>query len=120
MRVITKLFLISISCLFYSYANGQGFYSNIWQLGYYTDSTYLKCFLDFTNGNPSVSNINRPINFDATNSSICDSNGNLLFYTNGIYIANANHDTMMNGNGLNAGQFATAWEPYGLPIFIVA
>ena len=32
-------------------------------------------------------------------SSISDSNGNLLFYTNGIYIANANHDTMMNGNG---------------------
>src|SRR5580692_4497975 len=28
------------------------------------------------------------MNFSRTNTSFCDSNGNLLFYTNGIYVAN--------------------------------
>lgn len=32
--------------------------------------------------------------------SICDTNGNLLFYTDGRTVWNKNHDTMMNGYGL--------------------
>ncbi len=34
--------------------------------------------------------------------SMCDSDGNLLFYTNGYLIWNSNHDTMLNGEGLFA------------------
>lgn len=41
--------------------------------------------------------------FSVTNASICDENGNLLFYTNGCFIANASHQIMQNGNGLNPG-----------------
>jgi hypothetical protein len=33
--------------------------------------------------------------------SICDANGNLLFYTNGQTIYNRNHTVMVNGDGLN-------------------
>ncbi len=117
MRNIIKFILILFICFINNNTYCQGLFSNVWQLGYYTDSTYLKCNLDFTIGNPSVNNFNRPMNFRAANSSICDPNGNLLFYTNGIYIANASHDTMLNGSGLNPGQFANAWNQNGLPIF---
>jgi gliding motility-associated-like protein len=34
------------------------------------------------------------------NASICDSNGHILFYTNGRTIYNKNHDIMLNGNNL--------------------
>ncbi|MCO6493233.1 MAG: hypothetical protein J5I98_32735, partial [Phaeodactylibacter sp.] len=45
--------------------------------------------------------------FYQTNASICDTAGNLLFYTNGIYVANALHQPMENGGGLNPGLHAT-------------
>ncbi|MCB9338875.1 MAG: hypothetical protein H6577_12170 [Lewinellaceae bacterium] len=40
--------------------------------------------------------------------SICDSTGNLLFYTNGIQIANFEHQIMENGDSLNPGSIANA------------
>ena len=43
--------------------------------------------------------------FYATNAVMSDKSGNLLFYTNGVYIANVNNDTMLNGAGLNPGPF---------------
>ncbi|MBK9017096.1 MAG: hypothetical protein IPM82_25250 [Saprospiraceae bacterium] len=49
------------------------------------------------------------------NSSICDTSGNLLFYTNGIKIANADHQLMLNGNGLNPGIITTAYADNGMP-----
>lgn len=38
------------------------------------------------------------------NASISDAEGNLLFYTNGCFIADANHERMPNGNELNPGR----------------
>jgi hypothetical protein len=35
-----------------------------------------------------------------------DSLGNILFYTNGCYVANVQGDTMANGAGLNPGEMA--------------
>ena len=46
------------------------------------------------------------MNLNATMASLCDSMGNLLCYTNGIYIANAEHEQMENGDGLNPGPVA--------------
>ncbi|MBK9477841.1 MAG: T9SS type A sorting domain-containing protein [Bacteroidia bacterium] len=39
----------------------------------------------------------RKMNFDATNASISDRRGNLLFYSNGGWIANSIHDSLSNG-----------------------
>jgi len=47
------------------------------------------------------------MNLNATVASLCDSLGNLLCYTNGIYIANTNDEIMENGDGLNPGPVAT-------------
>lgn len=39
--------------------------------------------------------------FTATNATICDVNGNLLFYTNGVNIYDSTHQVMQNGDNLN-------------------
>ena len=44
-----------------------------------------------------------PLQFTGNNASVCDKDGNLLFYTNGCHIAGANHEIMPNGSGLNNG-----------------
>ena len=51
--------------------------------------------------------------FYQTNASICDTAGNLQFYTNGIYVANALHEPMENGDGLNPGAHADAQSEDG-------
>jgi len=48
--------------------------------------------------------------------SICDTSGNLLFYTNGIWVNNAQHQLMQNGDSLNPGQITEDFRPVGHPI----
>ncbi len=72
--------------------------------------------LDFSSGSLNITTNQRPMRLNATNGEICDSLGNLLFYSNGIYVANANDDTMMNGSGLNPGSFTNNRFNYGLTI----
>ena len=43
--------------------------------------------------------------FHSHNASICDAEGNLLFYTNGCAVANRDHEVMMNGDSINSGNF---------------
>lgn len=76
-------------------------HDNIWQLSrqFIADD----CGLDFTFGVPDTFSIFRDLNFFNTNASICDSSGNLLFYTNGHWIANANHDSLYHADHFNPG-----------------
>ncbi|MBK7390307.1 MAG: hypothetical protein IPI23_14905 [Bacteroidetes bacterium] len=74
-----------------------------WQLGHFINPALTKFELDFSNGNPDTFSLFRPMPFWNTNAIICDTSGNLLFYTNGIYIANANHDTLLNSENFNPG-----------------
>lgn len=112
-----KFFAIILSCSFiYTYSSYCQGITNIWQLGY-NSGVLPKCYLDFTSGSPVSNTFNRPMNFRAACTSICNDGGNLLFYTNGVYIANALHDTMMNGSNLSPSPFTTSWISDGLPIF---
>ena len=54
--------------------------------------------------------------FASTQGNISDESGNLLMASNGIYIMNANGDTMLNGSSLNPGPAANNFSIYGLPI----
>jgi hypothetical protein len=45
----------------------------------------------------------------STNSSICDSSGSLLFYTNGCVIANSADKVIENGDNINPGNSHTLW-----------
>ncbi len=71
--------------------------------------------MEFGTGNLVVSAAERGIDFVRTSANITDTDGNLLFSTNGAYIANAVGDTMFNGNGLNPSIY-TSWWPEGLRI----
>src|SRR5207248_1516334 len=52
--------------------------------------------------------------FFVTNASICDSNGQMLFYTNGEWIANRANDTMFNSVNFNPGWATDSFYNYGL------
>lgn len=50
----------------------------------------------------------RKMSFDGTQGNICDAQGNFLMSSNGVWIANATNDTMLNGSGLNPGPYVNA------------
>ncbi|MEO0310635.1 MAG: putative adhesin [Bacteroidota bacterium] len=86
---------------FFSYTNGFAQHDWIWQLSYKSTNPYPKCFLDYSNGSPDTSSVMRYIGFFISSGSQSDSNGNYIFSSNGQFISNAVHDTMMNSLGFN-------------------
>ena len=100
--------------------NSQGI-SNLWMSGYYYGTgsptpRYGGTDINFISGYADTTSIARQMNFSDCHANICDDAGNLLFYSNGVYIANANNDTMVNGSGLNPSQYTTQNLSYGLRI----
>ena len=89
------LYLILFSLKAQSYLN----YTNIWYFGWGAG-------VDFSSGNP-VALTNGAMNTPEGCASICDKNGNLLFYTNGNAVWNKNHDTLTNGFALLGGRSST-------------
>src|SRR5690554_1205427 len=67
--------------------------ANIWYFG-------QNAGLDFTNGDP-VPLLDGLLNTDEGCATISNSNGDLLFYTDGTKVWNKNHTVMPNGTGLN-------------------
>ncbi len=90
--------------------------NNLWMMGYLSQAgpPWGGINMDFKTGQPVISYVSREMEFKRAVSTICDSSGNLLFVTNGTYIADATGDTMQNGSGLNPSAY-TAWYPDGLP-----
>ncbi len=71
--------------------------------------------IDFQSEIGVVTSATRDIGFGRTSANITDTSGNLLFSTNGYFIANATGDTMQNGSGLNPSAYTSNW-PTGLHI----
>jgi hypothetical protein len=102
--LLTLLFL----CNFISIKAQKNDY--VWQLGYASntkDSTFGGTKIDFNFSPPKISYEFRKMYFFLTNASICNDVGNLLFYTNGIYIADSTNNPIKNGTELDT------WEQYG-------
>ena len=60
--------------------------------------------IDFNDDSVQAIKIDRIMDFGKGNdASICDSNGQLLFYSNGCFVANKMHELMENGDSLNSG-----------------
>jgi hypothetical protein len=95
----------------------QGFiyaqkFDYVWVMGrenQLLDTTFGGGLLDFNFSPPKASYHYREHNMYTTNSSICDSTGNLLFYTNGCVIAGADDAILENGEGINPGNAHTLW-----------
>ncbi len=93
---------IYISILFLSIVTvsfGQGGEGNIWYFGAYAG-------LDFNSGSPVVL-LDGALTTNEGCATICDANGNLLFYTDGSTVWNANHAVMSNGTGLMGNSSST-------------
>ncbi len=73
------------------------------------DTTHGGGLLDFNFSPPKASYHYREHNMFLTNSSICDSTGKLLFYTNGCVIAGSNDEILENGENINPGNAHTLW-----------
>lgn len=112
MRIRFKIIYILL-ILHWNVLYAQQGISNLWFAGYY--GGYGETRLDFIAGQPVIDSFPIPMDFNHTLSTISDDQGNLLFYTNGVYIADASHDTMFNGSGINPGAYAN-FVPEGLLI----
>ncbi|MBK8952990.1 MAG: hypothetical protein IPM85_12635 [Chitinophagaceae bacterium] len=95
-KTITILLLIT-ACLHNGSLTLNAQKNNIWYFG-------AQSGLDFNTG-PGVPAIpvatgNSAMIADEGCSSICDNNGRLLFYTNGVNVYNRNHVLMLNGSSI--------------------
>jgi len=99
--IINSRFIYCLLILLFSIAGKDGFgqnQANIWYFG--------TAGLDFNSGLPSVLT-NNPMNTALLHSTACiaDTNGNLLFFTDGEDVWNRNMEIMVNGTGLEGDKF---------------
>jgi hypothetical protein len=86
--------------------------SNYWKLGRHAA-------VDFISGIGQVPlNDTCKVVFSHSSSTMCDNNGNLLFYSNGIEVYNRLDKIMPNGNNFNHGTISDGYIAQGyLPIW---
>lgn len=72
-------------------------------LEYPNAGSYGNAMLTFLGDSVKVEKNSLNMNFESSVGTISDTTGQLLFYTNGCFIATATGDTMPNGDGLNPG-----------------
>ena len=93
----------------------------IWIGGYQINpGAGLKGYEINFNNKSEIQQIEFSLGFSGNNTSICDDDGKLLFYTNGCAVMNRYHKVMPNGDSINAGQwFDIYWKDclYGYPGF---
>lgn len=114
MRVRHFLFFLLLILWAYPELRAQGI-TNKWYLGYGA-SNNQSIKIDFENDSMYIDSVQRKMSFLDLNASICDSHGNMLFYTNGGWIADATNDTMQNGSHLAPGAYASQWSYDGFRI----
>lgn len=104
------LLILSLVCTFHVFSQKHDYW---WITGYEggtlspPNDSFGVTLLNFNNEEVDEPQIigNQLITLDivGANTSMCDSAGNLLFYTNGIHIYNKNYQIMQNGNSINPG-----------------
>ncbi len=86
----------------------------LWLLSSNSINVGGKACIDFTTVIPDTFIQDRRLGSFMTNASICDSTGSILLYTNGIYVANREHDTLWNSGDFNPGYSSDYYWYYGL------
>jgi hypothetical protein len=105
---ISTFFLILIWILNYFHAVAQS-PNQPWLIGtndFPGVEGYGNYILRFQGDSVALESANLKMNFETTMAAVADSSGQLLFYTNGCYIATADGDTMLLGESLNPGDIA--------------
>jgi len=102
--------------LLYSLKTDAQLYNAHWFTGSNGTIPVNKTSLDFTvNPVDTVTEFRNLGGFN-TNASICNADGNLRFYTNGIWIANRSYDTLENSENFNPGYASDYYWYVGLGI----
>lgn len=117
MRYFYSVLMLGLYCVspyLYSQEPPSSKRDYIWMFGYDNSPPYFGgTKLNFNSQPLSINYTSQFINLSVTNSSICDEGGNLLIYTNGMYVANANHQIMPNGDSLNPGDLFNNYSNEG-------
>ncbi len=74
----------------------QGQMNNTWLIGY--GNWTVRARMVFDSSNYVLTQENRPMSFEGAEATISDKSGNFLMSSNGVWIADATGDTMMNGD----------------------
>jgi len=109
MRAIVSILIFSLISILSEAQNR----TNVWELSILYLDTTPKCELRYINASMDTSTIYRVMSFFDANTSICDTTGQLLFYTNGLTIGNRNYDTLQNAVNFNPGWETDFYEPIG-------
>ncbi|QQR87181.1 MAG: T9SS type A sorting domain-containing protein [Flavobacteriales bacterium] len=118
-RARVRVLLSAVVALGGGAAFGQGL-DNLWLGGYdnwFGAAPWGGSSINFTTGTPVIYQDPRSIDLLHTAANISDSNGELLFFTNGVVIGKADGDTMQNGAGLNPSDYTDNWYPDGLLLY---
>jgi len=112
-----KKYLLLFFFLIFMFTSFSQQHDNIWLLGYAggnqspNDDDFGISIFDFSSGELVITdNQDIEMNMADANTSFCDKDGNLLYYTNGIYIEDHSFGTMENGTDLHE------WSNIGLTI----
>ena len=97
--------IIFISLSFCLEAQRQDY---IWQLGNGRGPEVQTMEVNFNKGPFDIEIQTTPVGFLHNNLALCDSDGELLFYTNGCAILNREHEIMPNGHRMNWDSLFTA------------
>ncbi len=115
-KMKTVILILCVLICFIPLSNLIAQHDNIWVLGYGNSSTIPKPAIDFLGGSADTFAFPRPMQFFTTNSSMSNNQGQLLFYTNGHYIENANSDTLLNSQNYNPGWLTSNGPSLGLGV----
>lgn len=109
MKKTTIYYIFILNIIFPLMSLSQGI-DNLWLMGYasWYGRPYGGINLNFQGGVLDTSWQDRKMNFNETNSVICNKNGDLLCSSNGVWIANAFNDTILNGSGLNPSTYTVS------------
>jgi hypothetical protein len=80
-------------------------YDNVWLNGRPYAAPRTSAGLDFSNGEPNTCAFNTSFSFWGLSNSISDKEGNLMFYSDGIQLADRNHNVVLSSEGFNTGEF---------------
>jgi hypothetical protein len=98
---------LSVIFLFIPFLSSAQKEDYVWRLG-------SNCGINFNSSQADSFSLNKMTPLGETNAGVCDSAGNLQFFTNGIVVFNSESDTMLNGDSLNPTVFTSTYNP--LPI----
>ncbi len=112
--IVVRVALVLLSCYLTIRLSAQGL-NNLWLGGYGEQfgEPWGGVDLEFLSGNLTISTSTRTMDYKRTSANISDNNGNLLFSSNGSYLANALGDTLLNGTGLNPSNYTSNY-PEGM------